>query len=328
MNEDALQWFAEAAHAFCDAVHLAGERPLEERVGALASALAALYLAGLHLPDAPDPPSVSPPLPDLPEDWPGLGAYEQYEAVVQHQVLERWLSEDLADIYSAVAGGLLLLDRGLEPAATWWRESFVREWGAVALLALTPLHQAVLAFRVERRRRRGPRIPEIVRLAPPEPDASQPFLGIRLAESAGGVEVVDVHPQGPAVGRLQIGDLLVSVDGESLGGLGLEDVRALLTGEIGARRILEVYRGDETVTTELVVGARAAREAEPAGRVVVVSVLHAEGALRAAQALRLLGCRITLEDDRLRIQAPATLEDADLRTLLEAGASAGVWRPA
>lgn len=339
--DDAERWFLESARGWCEAVHHAPALELRDRVETLCVALAALYLAGLHLEGHPRPEAApgGPP----PVEPPDLGSYEAYTAVVDHAVVERRLSHDVVAVHDEIAAGLSAWDKGDRDAALrWWAGRFEGGWGSVALLALPPLHRAVAAFRADRRptSRRGLAVAEIVPLEPPTPPASRtPFLGIQLGPADGGVEVQAVHPQGPAAGRLIPGDWLLSVDGEPTGGLELDEIRDMLRGDVGDHHVLEVYRGDDTLTVELRLAERPARsdapaapapapEPEPDGRSVTVRVLHEKGAERASVALRLLGCRLSLRGGLLHIQAPAALPDGDLGALLDAGLQAGVWAPA
>lgn len=334
MHDDPTAWFAQTAMAWHDAVTYAGDRALGERVTLLCLRLSALHLAGQQLPEGGSPPARVPD-PIIPKDWPGLGSFDAYAIVREHEVVERWLSDDLLAIHADVGVGRALYAKHGIAAQAWWRDGFERRWGELAAHALVPLHRASMAFRTTTPPRRGPKVPELVRLAPAPAPVLQPFVGVQITQAGPGIEVLAVHPDGPAAGRIQPGDWLLSVDDEPLGGLTLDEVRARLTGAIGDLHRVELYRAEETRTVQITVAARTdvvadhaeARSAPPRGRVVVVRILHPDGAERAASALRVLGCTISIQGDQLCVDAPAALADADLAALLDAGHRAGVWSP-
>ena len=102
----------------------------------------------------------------------------------------------------------------------------------------------------------------------PRGDPAQPFpprrsFGVTLL--AGGPDyttftVTGVTPKTPAEGAgLKKGDVLTAVDGKPASELRLADVRRLLL-EDGAHRVLEVRRGEETVTLDFTVAVLTAKD--------------------------------------------------------------------
>ena len=97
-------------------------------------------------------------------------------------------------------------------------------------------------------------------------------LGRRVEVTPSGAEVVLVQPDSPADGTLEVGDLIVEVEGEEIGGT--EDLRGAFAGvEPGDRVEMTVERDGAPV--ELTVGTRAL-EGESGRAVVGVQVQDAE----------------------------------------------------
>lgn len=79
-------------------------------------------------------------------------------------------------------------------------------------------------------------------------------IGIVLREGIKGVVIKDLVPNSPAEmsGRIQKGDLLVSINGKPTSDLSYEEVLALLRGERGEKVVLGFKRGKETWKVPLV----------------------------------------------------------------------------
>jgi len=77
-------------------------------------------------------------------------------------------------------------------------------------------------------------------------------LGLRFELQAGAAVVREIHPAGPAVERLSIGDRIEAVDGVMLGALDRQDVVRLLSGTPGDSVVLSIRRDGEIRELELV----------------------------------------------------------------------------
>lgn len=113
------------------------------------------------------------------------------------------------------------------------------------------LHRAAAAFQEVRPVR--PAAPSTTLLQP-----ARGFLGLRLDAAPVGVEVVAIHPGGPAAGLLQLGDYLVAADDTPLSGLSGDHAGIVLSGEAGEIRTLEVLRGGTSLTMTLRLAPRPA----------------------------------------------------------------------
>lgn len=69
-------------------------------------------------------------------------------------------------------------------------------------------------------------------------------IGVAVAGAADGVAVRVIYPGSPAEGVLQVGDIIVAVDGERLAGRGLRDSMGAIRGEAGTTIRLVVKKAD------------------------------------------------------------------------------------
>lgn len=128
-------------------VERAAQMPPPELLETCARLLSRIYAVGLCLPEIePDearlPPSVSPP------ELPSLGKFalysEVYNPYIEDAPVMASLAEDLADIYSDLAGPLRDLDAGRTANAIWcWRFSIRGHCGARLVAALRAIHHAL-----------------------------------------------------------------------------------------------------------------------------------------------------------------------------------------
>lgn len=241
--------FAEQVRALVACVDAAAGQPLELRVRAVSAALAAVYASGGLLPAArPGRPGGQPPLDR--DAWPGFGSYERYwtvgSLVDPGPPAPAGLSDALWFVLGALWAGLEAFDAGDEQRAlAAWGGGFDEVWGPPAIELLHALHPRVAAYRADARQaarasRRGP--PNVVTLTAP---AARPVLGVRFAPCDAGVEVLDVHPRGPAAGLLARGDVVFEVDGAPLSALASDAAGARLVGAVGEPRRYGVLRDGE-----------------------------------------------------------------------------------
>ncbi len=81
----------------------------------------------------------------------------------------------------------------------------------------------------------------------------RPVVGLRVKAVERGAEVYYVHPKGPAAGVIEVGDVLLTVEGTPLAGMAVRDVGPLLAGEaVGDTRHFEVLRGDQELILEVI----------------------------------------------------------------------------
>ena len=126
----------------------AHEYELDERLRIAREQVAAIYVAGLALPEYPEHETrVEVPNPETPATWPHFGMkdlyYEVFDPYIEAPLVCGELSDDLLDIYSDVGRGLALWDRGHTVAAVWdWRFHFDCHWGHHAVDALRALQRA------------------------------------------------------------------------------------------------------------------------------------------------------------------------------------------
>jgi hypothetical protein len=271
---EAGETFAALAADLC-AVLLDGARyGLEERVLAVNAALAGVLAAGAGLPVAPGKVGGDAgPFADA--DWPGLGSYERYWSVggldEPGPPVPVVMSDTLAFVFAELWRGLEHWQAGdAERAVGCWGLGYETTWGPAAAELSLALHPRVAAYRQDARSRTRPRArsaraPELAHVAtreepvvgvtrrdrPPEGAGGlRPLLGVRFEPSPAGVRVLDVHPAGPASGRLKPGDLVLAVDGVELTALEPDAARQRLVGPVGEVRRYEVLRGDERCQLE------------------------------------------------------------------------------
>lgn len=247
--------FADLTRDFCGGLLDGMDAPLEDRVGRVVQTLGPVVATGAALPIVPGT------LPafrsSMLEGWPGLGTYEDYWRESPEGPVPMRLSETLKVVHQQLWAGLEQWESGeLERAVGTWSLGYEQTWGPAGLEVLGQLHPAFVGYRQDRRQRaRRPTRPgaSLVMVANREPPAStgRPTLGLRLSPVPGGVEVLAVHPRGPAAGRLQTGDIVLTVEGASLDGLPEEAAGPALTGPIGTVRRYEVWRDGATLFVEL-----------------------------------------------------------------------------
>jgi len=90
------------------------------------------------------------------------------------------------------------------------------------------------------------------------PLPQRPVTGLRFKPVEAGAEVIWIHPDGPAAGRLSVGDVILSVNEVTLVGLKASKAGPLLAGDaVGTARRFVVLRDGGHRTFEIVpVGAR------------------------------------------------------------------------
>jgi len=97
-------------------------------------------------------------------------------------------------------------------------------------------------------------------------------VGLRFRRVDEGAEVRWVHPQGPAMGALEAGDVVIAIEGRSLAGLRMREIGPLLTGQVGEGRRVRFRRGDEEREVVLVAVGIDALGAGGGGEVTVEPV--------------------------------------------------------
>jgi hypothetical protein len=251
-----LDLFAHLVRDLCSTMLEAEERSLEDRVTSVWRALGAVVATGAALPVVAGtaPPFGSSPL----TNWPGLGSFEAYWRETEEGPLPMRASDTLVFVFQQLWCGLEAFESGEEErAAGIWGAGFETSWGPAAMEVLGVLHTAVVGYRTDRRRavRTQRSASPLVMVAHRTRDESvatgRPTLGLRIQPVGGGVEVLAVHPAGPAARHLQVGDVVLAVDGRSLDGLDETDAGPALTGPIGTDRVYEVYRDGETVMVRM-----------------------------------------------------------------------------
>ena len=81
----------------------------------------------------------------------------------------------------------------------------------------------------------------------------RPVAGLRFRPGEDGAEVTWIHPDGPAAGRLLVGDLIVSINGESLLGLGVKQAGPMMAGgAVGVPLTYSVLRDGVPRSVEIV----------------------------------------------------------------------------
>ncbi len=232
----------------------AGEQSLEERVFGLHRALGSLlaHAGTLPLIQGEAPPVGRSPL----SDWPGMGSFERYWRETAEGPIPMELSATLDAIFQQLWAGLERYEAGdVAGAAAVWGAGFETLWGAAALEALGVLQRALIGYRAEHRpRRRSSRRAPLVMLhdrsAPPrrEEPVERATLGLRIRPVSDGVEIIAVHPRGPAAGQFRPGDRIIAVDATSLEGMDEESAGRALTGVPGSSRTY-TFRRDGTLLT-------------------------------------------------------------------------------
>lgn len=246
-----IDLFAHLVRDFCASLLDATDSSLEDRVVAVWRGLGVILATAPALPVVPGelPRFSSSPL----TDWPGLGSFEDYWRETPDGPVPMRLSDTLHVVVQQLWAGLETFESG-EPelAAGRWGAGFATTWGPASLEVLGVLHEPVLAYRADRlasqrpaKRSASPLVMVAHRSPPPKND--RPTLGLRIQPVAGGVQIVAVHPTGPAAGVLLAGDIVIAVEGHSLDGLSEDDAGSALAGPIGTARRYEVYRDGETL---------------------------------------------------------------------------------
>jgi hypothetical protein len=148
---DAQQSFHARARRYCELLEALGrDEPTDARQ--LASALGELYAAATQLPhrspaDVATEPAAPPDSTAVRHALQAVfGELDRYWTVFdpghRDEPVEASLADDLADVYSDVKQGLMVLDEtGDMDEATWhWRDSFWSHWGRHATEALRAMH--------------------------------------------------------------------------------------------------------------------------------------------------------------------------------------------
>ena len=313
--DSAAQLLADSARGFCDLVVEADQLSLQDRITWFSTAFAQLYVAGLQL--APVAIASMPNLrfPEQPVDFGSLDTYHKGDASEEGS-----LSQDVSLVYAHVRHGLVLLDSSRrdanEAALAYWSSTFDEGWGRQIAGAMPAFHRAACVFREDERRstarRRGLRVvDDLVTLTRPAEEPAKPMLGLHFEPVPGGVEVLAVHPEGPARGVLKVGDFLLSVDSVPLDGMSGEEAGQILVGTVGVAKKVEVYRDGETLSAILTSVARTLSSGQ-----FTMTVFHGEGAARAIMALQILGCTTTVTGDRLLVVPGPDVAEADVVQLL------------
>ncbi|MBT3217862.1 MAG: DUF5063 domain-containing protein [Proteobacteria bacterium] len=323
--DSAAQLLADSARGFCDLVAEADQLSLQERIAWFSTAFAQLYVAGLQLLPSTNDPEGQPKL-----QFPDKIDFGSLDGYLKADVSEEGsLSQDVALVYAHIRHGLVLLDSprrdANEAALAYWSTTFDEEWGRQIAGAMPAFHRATCVFRDDLRRSSAKRqglkvIDELVTLSTPALEQPKPMLGLRFEPVPGGVEVVAVHPEGPAANVLYAGDFLLSVEGQPLDGLSAEEAGNALVGSVGVPQQIEVFRDGETLTVLLTSVNRTLGPRE-----LKMAIFHPEGAKRAVMALQILGCTTTIAADQLVVVPGPDVAEADVLLLLQAGVEGGVW---
>ncbi|TVQ90630.1 MAG: PDZ domain-containing protein [Deltaproteobacteria bacterium] len=249
--------------------------------------------------------------------------------------------------------GLDHLEQDPQAALTWWRSSFEHRWGTLAAAALPRLHLALQQTRAPQaapqpaptRPTAPPPDPSLVssNSAPPllqhvpepptrrstgraRPRADSPgVLGLRCEPEERGLRVSAVHPQGPAAGQIEPGDLLLLVDGAPLGGLTAQAAQAALASASDQLRDLDFERGGERRSVSLT--AVAPSDLQPSLSAVRLLLLDQDAAYGLFGALVELGIAVEPDPDHdavVVLQVPPAA-NAALRPSLQLGADRGIW---
>lgn len=246
MARDELDTFAERARDLCAILMQADELPLEQRVYGIYRGLGRVLAAGAVLPvvpgDLPDSPS--------PFEFPGLGSYEPYWTVgplaEPGQPVPLKMTETLHFVFTGLWAGLERYQGGdRERAAGTWGYGFEKGWGIAASELVHALHPVVSAYRNDLRQQTRGRRPVTPVLVQQERQRDPPRgLGVEMVPVQGGLEVLDVHPDGLAAGQLQPGDVVLAINGTPVDALDPATLTQLPLK-------LEVFREGETVYARL-----------------------------------------------------------------------------
>ncbi len=236
--------FAELCARLCTVVRQGEGLDLESRVTELAALLPRIHVLGAELPSVPA--LAAPPPPPYAAGWPGMGRFDEGVDLISDPLLSAvaWLQ----------AGSVFWEDGEAGHALTLWGGGYL-EWGPAVASLLSPLHGAALRFRPEPKKARGTTGPQIVPLgvgaqavpvgvAAPEP-ARKPALGVRFEAIGLGAWIREVHPNSPAVGLLDSGDVVLEVDGVSLEHVDPTVLAERMVGPVGEERAYVVYKDGE-----------------------------------------------------------------------------------
>jgi hypothetical protein len=80
----------------------------------------------------------------------------------------------------------------------------------------------------------------------------RPVVGLRFRAVPEGARVTWIHERGPAVGLLEIGDVMLAIEGEPLAGLSTREIGPMLTLGVGDGRRVLIRRGGAESVVELV----------------------------------------------------------------------------
>lgn len=341
--------FADACRRWCELIDGAARLDPQVRVEALTAHLVHLYAAALRLEPAEAPESPPPPAP-WPATWPGLG-YAEDDPPPTSLLIE--------GVTSDVSRGLAWHTAGeTTAAAAWWRSSFDTRWGTLAVAALQRLHRALQAARTGRPVTPSVQaVPSPIEAVPtadepavaaPQPspllsfepappqrrptgrrrtrcEAPRGVLGFRFDVGPDGLRVTAVHPASPAAARLDVGDVIVSIDGMPLAGRTLADAGAALSGAPGQRRTFQVACGPGLVQVEVTAVAPEQLAAAPVTlRLLVLDRDAAAGVLLSLQELGLELCHDADQECLVELIADANAAAA-ARVVLGEGEVQGWW---
>jgi hypothetical protein len=342
--------FADACRRWCDLIEGAARLEPQVRVEALTAHLVHLYAAALRLEPADAPESPPPPAP-WPTTWPGLG-YAEDDPPPTSLLIE--------GVTSDVSRGLAWHAAGeTRSAAAWWRSSFDTRWGTLAVAALQRLHHAAQAARTDSPATSPPvsAIPSPLEAVPtadepavaaPQPspllsfepappqrrptgrlrtrsEAPRGVLGFRFDVGPDGLRVTAVHPASPAASRLDVGDVIVSIDGMPLAGRTATEAGAALSGAPGQPRTFQVARGAGLVHVEVTAVAPEQLAAAPV--TLRLLVLDRDAAQSVLVSLEELGLELRHDPDQeglVELIADANAAAA-ARVVLGEGEVQGWW---
>lgn len=348
-----------AATAWCDLVHQAHRLDPSARLEALATHLAHLYACGLRLPVAAGPPPEPPAVEPWPDSWPGLGEAEG--AAPSTTVLIEGLTSDLSrgltladkdpglalawwrHTFDARWGTLatvamvrlhptLVQERSpatpadevqvVDPAAPVERTETVVDEG------MPPEPPTVAPAKAPSMLSFEPAPPTRVGLGrgrQPSTAADRGVLGLRFDRGRGGLTVTAVHPQGPAAGRLEVGDQVVAVDGLPLANRDETQIQAALSGPAGQARTFSVARGAGLVPVEIIPMAADQLAAPPLS--IAVLILDSDAAQVLRDRASSIGAQTRQDEEQeavLHLTGPADATPAATQ-LVSVGEAAGWW---
>ena len=242
---DRFTAFAELCARLCAVVQHGAQLDLQTRVLELASLLPRLHALGADLPSLPE--VTPPPVPPYVPSWPGLGRFDQGVGRISEPLLDAivWLQ----------AGAVFWEEGDPQRALALWAGGYLR-WSPQVAQLLGPLHEAALRFRPEPKkasRAHGPRIVALgagaqavpIGVAAPTPP-QKAALGVRFEAIGLGAWIREVHPNSPAAGLLDEGDVVLEVDGVSLEHVDPAILAERMVGPVGEERRYLVYRDGES----------------------------------------------------------------------------------